>query len=225
MRALLAILLFLAGPVQANCRQALVLALDVSSSVDEGEYGLQIAGLAQALDDPQVRDALTGGGLGHVALLIFEWSGRWQQQIILPWRELVDDRQIDVAISALYNHQRSHSDFPTSLGYAMGYAAIQLANSPDCLRKTLDISGDGVNNDGYRPKLAYLNFDFSGITVNGLVIAGADSGDLTRYYQQEVISGFGAFVEVSAGYDDYARAIKRKLLRELTMLAVSALEP
>lgn len=226
MRRVLTVLLALlaSSPAGAVCRQALVLALDVSSSVDETEYALQIHGLARALDDPQVREALIGTGSGHVALMIYEWSGRSQQVDILPWLEIIDDDRVDLAINTLESHQRSHSDYPTSLGFAMGYGAIQLANSPACFRKTMDISGDGVSNDGYRPALAILNFDFSDIVVNGLVILDDDTAELTRYYQQEVIHGFGAFVEIAAGYQDYARAIKRKLLRELTVLAVSELQ-
>ncbi|MBL4807597.1 MAG: DUF1194 domain-containing protein [Rhodobacteraceae bacterium] len=214
----------LVSPANALCRQALALGLDVSSSVDATEYALQIDGLAQALDDSDVRRALTGSGSGHVALLIYEWSGKNQQVIIQPWLEITSEDEVNQVIASLRNHPRSHDNFPTALGYAMGFGAIQFANSPNCFRRTLDISGDGLNNDGYRPKLAILNFDFATITVNGLVIAGDDADELTTYYQNEVIYGWGAFVEVAAGYSDYARAIKRKLLRELTVMAVSQLE-
>ncbi|HIP22952.1 MAG TPA: DUF1194 domain-containing protein [Rhodobacteraceae bacterium] len=223
--AALAAILALGGwSAQAGCRQALALGLDVSSSVDAIEYNLQMTGLAQALDDPRVRRALKGVGGGHVALMVYEWSGQAHQVVVLPWIEVVDDAQVDYVIAVLGQHGRSASNAPTALGHALGFGAEQLAASPDCLRQTLDISGDGVNNAGYRPKQALLNFDFSNITVNGLVVAGRDSGELRQYYQQEVVYGADAFVEMAAGYGDYTRAIKRKLLRELTVLALSQLD-
>lgn len=212
------------GPGAALCRQALALGLDVSSSVDAAEYAAQIDGLAQAMDDPQVRRALTGTGSGHVALLVYEWSGRDQQTIILPWTEMTTEAHVNQVIATLRQHPRSFGNQPTALGHAMAFGAQQLANNPDCFRQTLDISGDGVSNTGYRPKLAILNNDFTRIVVNGLVVAGDDAAGLSAYYQQEVIYGYGSFIEVAGGYADYARAMKRKLLRELTVLAVSQLD-
>ena len=218
------VLALLAGPVQAECRQALALGLDVSSSVDALEYNLQMNGLAQALNDAQVRRALTGTGGGHVALMIYEWSGQSHQVVILPWLEMVENGHVDQAILAIQQHQRSRSNAPTALGYALGFGAAQLAESPNCAGKTLDISGDGINNAGFRPKQALLNFDFSNITVNGLVIGDGGDGELRQYYKQEVIHGADAFVETASGYADYERSIRRKLLRELTVLALSQLE-
>ena len=83
-----------------------------------------------------------------------------------------------------------------------------------CGRKVVDVAGDGINNDGFGPDSAYRAFDFKEITVNGLVISGADETPV-RYYRSHVIKGPGAFVEVAASYDDYAEAMKRKLLREI----------
>ena len=218
------VLSLLAGPLQAECRHALALGMDVSSSVDAVEYNLQMSGLARALDDPRVRHALIGDGGGHVALMVYEWSGQAHQTIILPWIEVVSDHEVNLAIAALTTHGRSASNAPTALGNALGFGAGQMLMSPSCWRQTLDISGDGVNNTGYRPKQAYLNFDFSNITVNGLVVMSDDDGELRQYYQQEVIYGAGSFVEMAAGYADYEQAIKRKLLRELTVLALSKLK-
>ena len=222
--AAVAMAVVFASPSYGMCRQALALGLDVSSSVDAGEYAAQIDGLAEALDDVLVRRALTGTTKGHVALLVYEWGGRSQQTIIQPWLEITDDARVDQVIATLKAHNRSFGSQPTALGYAIGFGADQLAQNPDCSRQTLDISGDGVNNDGYRPKQAILNHDFTDIVVNGLVIGGADAAALISYYQQEVIYGFGSFVETANGYTDYARAMKRKLLRELTVIAVSRLE-
>ncbi len=161
--AAFALVMVIAGPSYGMCRQALALGLDVSSSVDAGEYTAQIDGLAQALDDVQVRRALTGTTKGHVALLVYEWGGKNQQSIIQPWLEITDNTRVDQVIATLRGHNRSFGGQPTALGYAMGFGAVQLAANPDCDRQTLDISGDGVNNDGYRPKQAILNHDFQGL--------------------------------------------------------------
>lgn len=216
--------IWFAAPVNGFCRQALALGLDVSSSVDASEYAAQIDGLAQALNDRQVRRALIGTTSGHVALLVFEWSGKNQQTVIQAWVEITTDAHVNQVITTLRSHRRSANNAPTALGYAMGFGAVQLMANPDCILQTLDISGDGLNNDGYRPKQALLNYDFSNIVVNGLVVAGTDSAELTAYYRDEVIYGFGSFVEIANGYADYARVMKRKLLRELTVIAVSQLE-
>jgi hypothetical protein len=90
-----------------------------------------------------------------------------------------------------------------------------LRNAPlQCARAVIDVSGDGVNNEGFEPDLAYRNFDFSNVTVNGLVIQGADP-DPVSYYQSEVAYGPGAFVIVAARFEDYETAMKQKLLREI----------
>jgi hypothetical protein len=122
--------------------------------------------------------------------------------------------------------KRSHNDFPTAMGYALGYGAQLLARAPDCLRKTLDMAGDGQSNEGFPPAAAYAEFPFQGVTVNGLVVNGADfEGEtgLIAFYQGEVIYGAGAFLIVANGFEDYERAMRRKLERELAPPAIGAL--
>lgn len=190
-----------------------MLALDVSSSVDADEFALQTGGLANALRDPSVsRSIIAAGGIQAIAL---EWSGRDQQVDIAPWSLLDSDADISAFADQIETHQRVHTEFPTALGYALGHAATRLSKAPlNCARKVIDVSGDGVNNEGFEPLLAYRNFDFSNVTVNGLVIRGADP-DPVAYYQAEVIHGPGAFVEIAADFGDYETAMKRKLLREI----------
>jgi len=182
----------LPAAAQPICGLSLVLALDVSSSVDPAEFALQTGGLANALRDPAVR-----------------------RSIIAAWALLGGDADISRFADRIETHQRVHDEFPTALGYALGHAATRLRNAPlSCARAVIDVSGDGVNNEGFEPLLAYSNFDFSNVTVNGLVIQGADP-DPVAYYQAEVIHGPGAFVEVASDFDDYQAAMKRKLLREI----------
>ncbi len=206
---------------QVDCRLALVLALDVSSSVDAAEYVLQRDGLAAALDDPGIRSAILDGD-GHVAMAIYEWSGRRQSELVSDWTRLHDDAAIDQVIQTLRNTPRSYSRFPTAMGYALGYGATLLTRGPDCDRRVIDLSGDGENNDGFSPSLAYRNFPFRNVTVNGLAVLGGTE-DVVEYFDREVRFGAGAFVETSDGYEGYREAMTRKLFRELNDMILGAL--
>lgn len=225
---------------EAACRQALALGLDVSGSVDAREYRLQIGGLADALNDPRVRQALLMLPGHHVDLLVFEWSGSGDQSVILPWTTLIDTAALDAAIARLRATQRRDASPGTALGAAMELGARLLAERPGCQKHTLDISGDGISNFGPRPRdvrdgLAALSFGPLGLTINGLVIGADDpaSGDsrqaeigaLASYYRAEVMLGPEAFVQTSLGFEDYARAMAEKLLRELDGMVFSQLTP
>ncbi|MFX0547054.1 DUF1194 domain-containing protein [Roseovarius sp. S1116L3] len=199
---------------QSSCRLALVLALDVSASVDAEEYDLQRLGLAAALDAPDVRDAILRGQGGAVALAVFEWSGRFQQQMHLDWSLLTSHADIDRAVLALGNITRSYEGFPTSVGQALGYASSLLRKAPDCDRRVIDVSGDGINNYGYGPREAYRHFPLRDVQVNGLVILG-DDPEVEAFYRREVVRGPGAFVELAAGFEGFRAAMTRKLFREI----------
>ena len=205
------------------CRLALVLALDVSSSVDAAEDRLQRGGLAAALRDPAVQAAFLAVP-DPVALHVFEWSGRYDQVPLLPgWTLIESAADLAAAAAAIEASARSRTDMPTAMGHALGHAATMLANGPDCLFSTIDIAGDGENNEGFGPAEAYAAFPFEGVTVNGLVVNGADyEGEvgLVAFFRGEVIRGPGAFVEIAAGYEDYARAMRRKLLAELSVQVI-----
>jgi uncharacterized protein DUF1194 len=225
--ALFAILAFCAAPVTASdCRLALVLALDVSSSVDADEDALQRGGLAAALIAPEVQRAFFSTPY-PVALAVFEWSGRYNQQMLLDWHLIENPTQLLDVATLIGRSKRGADDFPTSIGYALGYAAGILDRGPDCLQRTLDMAGDGENNDGFEPANAYREFPFSGVTVNGLVVNAADfeaEVGLINYYANHVLRGPGAFLEVAQGFDDYERAMRRKLERELSVIMTGALE-
>ncbi len=210
----LSALLALFAPAPAfSCSLALVLALDVSASVDDREYRQQLNGLADALQDPEVVQAIEA--VGGIWATGFEWSGTHQQLVQLKWAHLTDAESAQRAASILRRAQRSYTEFPTALGYALGFASVQLRKAPEpCSRKVVDVAGDGINNDGFTPASAYRAFDFVGVTVNGLVVAGADTTPV-QYYFDNVIRGPGAFVETAATYADYSGAMKRKLLREI----------
>ena len=208
----------------AACRLALLLALDVSASVDQREYRLQRDGLAAALAAPEVSAAFLSNS-APVALSVFEWSGRHNQATVLDWRLIRSQQDLLRAARDVAAARRSASEFPTALGHAMAHAALSFRRAPPCFARTIDVSGDGENNDGYRPLSAYRHFSFDGAQVNALAIGGsAGLPDLVAYYRAELIRGPGAFVEVAADYADFERAMRRKLEREVSSLAIGAVE-
>jgi hypothetical protein len=214
-------MLLAAAPAQA-CRLALVLALDVSSSVDDAEDRLQREGLATALISQPVQDAFFANP-DPVALQVFEWSGRGHQTDLVTWKLIQTPADLFAVSDALTRSMRQARGLPTAMGHALAYAAIQLDAAPSCLFRTIDMAGDGANNDGFSPTNVYATFPFDGVTVNGLVVASADDGAL-GYYQNDVIRGRLSFVEVAQGYPDFAKAMQRKLIRELSAQIVGQSE-
>jgi len=223
-------------PGFAACRTALVLALDISSSIDRDDYALQMQGLAAVLDDREVREVLLVDPQTPVMLAVFEWAGRDDQRLIVDWTRLQNRADL-AAISATLRRQiRPDGTRSTAIGRALAYGGGLMQQVPDCWRHIIDISGDGKNNDGIRPEAGKAAAIFERITVNGLVIgkafettdqiAGNKIADLTAYFRQQVLHGPGAFIQTALGFQDFARAMKKKILREMT-LAVSndALSP
>lgn len=217
---------------QDVCRQALALGLDVSGSVDAREYRLQLDGLAEALGSPAVRAALLERLETPVELMVYEWSGPQDQLLLLPWTRITSTQNLDAAIAQLLTVERRAEATPgTALGVAMMRGAQFLAQRSHCWRQTLDISGDGKSNLGPRPRTAKPQLVATGITLNALVIGADDPaavdirqgeiGELSAYFNAEVILGPDAFVEVALGFEGYAEAMERKLLRELGGLVVS----
>lgn len=225
--AFVAALAALTGGPAGACRLALALAIDVSSSVDAREDALQRGGLAAALIAPEVEAAFFSSDQ-PVALAVYEWSGRTNQTLILGW-SVINTREDLLRVAGIIGRsRRGHDDFPTAIGYALGYGAALMQRAPACLFQTIDMAGDGENNEGFPPRTAYAEFPLSGVTVNGLVInAGEYEAELNlvSYYRTEILHGPGAFLQVAQGFDDYERAMRRKLERELTPRTIGALTP
>lgn len=223
----LALILALTGlPAAATaCRLALVLAIDISSSVDAEEDALQRGGMAAALRDEAVAAAFFAVDL-PVALAVFEWSGRYNQEVILDWRMIEVPGDLAQAATAIERSRRSYNEFPTAMGEALSFAGEMLARGPACLAQTVDMAGDGENNEGPGPEQPYGTPAFAQVTVNGLVVANAadfqTEDRLTAFYQREVLHGPGAFMVVADGFGDYARAIRAKLIREVSPLMLGA---
>lgn len=194
------------------CSLALVTALDVSASVDAREYDLQLTGLANALQDRQVLDAIEAAG--GIWFSSFEWSGHYQQKTLLDWRFLVGEQSVVAAAAELAGSTRGHKEYMTALGYALAHGSKVLKEVPSpCQRLVIDVSSDGINNTGFEPEIAYRDVSFLNVTVNALVILNDDHTD--DYFAEKVIRGPGAFVEVTSSYEDYQTAMTRKLLREI----------
>ncbi|MEO1550465.1 MAG: DUF1194 domain-containing protein [Pseudomonadota bacterium] len=221
MRWLLLVCVLWAAPAQA-CRLALVLGLDVSSSVDAREYQIQTQGLATALNSPKVRDEIFAFPDAPVALYAFEWSGRFDQVTLVPWTLLRSPADLQKVITQLRLAERSFSNRPTALGHALGHALRAFNQGPSCQKRTVDISGDGYNNDGIAPTRLYEMTPLGDITVNGLPIG---DGEIANYYHRRIIQGPGAFVEWARGFEDFERAMRAKLERELRPATLSALSP
>lgn len=135
--------------------------MDVSSSVDAAEDTLQRNGIVAALTSPEVEAAFFATAQ-PVALAVYEWSGRYNQEVLLDWL-LIDSRsRLLQAAEAIAASKRSHNDFPTAMGYALGFGAGMFQRGPDCLYRTLDVAGDGQNNEGFTPAQAYSAFPSMG---------------------------------------------------------------
>lgn len=209
-----------------SCRQALAVGLDVSGSVDPTEYQMQRDGLATALMSPAVRDVILRAGTAPIDIAVFEWSGPQHQVMLQPWITIDGADTLTGIAGNLRKAPRVNGSPTTAIGAALLFGASLLDQRPNCWKRTLDISGDGQANTGPRPQ------DVIGVSpttvVNALVI-GAASGmsetkELSSYFSAYVIRGSGAFVEVANGFEDYAEAMERKLLRELQSLALSAVD-
>jgi hypothetical protein len=212
-----------AEPAAAACRLALALGFDVSRSVSVEDYAIQREGLLAALAAPEIRSAFLRPR-DPVALAVYEWSGAGHQEIVVDWVLVRDQATLDAVAALVAGHARGETRLSTALGGALQFGRDLLARMPDCEAWTLDLSGDGRNNEGADPARVYAREDFGDVTVNGLAIGGHER-DIALYFGAEVIRGPGAFVEVAALHEDFPRAIRRKLERELTERLFGAVQP
>ncbi|MEM7299596.1 MAG: DUF1194 domain-containing protein [Pseudomonadota bacterium] len=204
----------------------LVLAVDVSSSMDEQERALQRRGYEAAFRSPEVIAAIQSGPRGSIAVTYFEWSGTNAQQLIVPWSRISDEAS-SFAFSRLLETITPRKHDTTSISGAMAFAERLLVESPlvgD--RQVLDISGDGPNNQGPQVDLMRNELVQKGITINGLPLLmkphehhrlGIRSMD--EYYKSCVIGGSGAFTVTARTWEEFPRALKKKLVLEIANLS------
>lgn len=196
----------------------LVLALDSSASVDREEFQLQLDGLAQAFRDPEVLQAVENMKPLGVAVAVTQWGGPGDTRIVLPFEFLGsarDAKAFGFRASLIRRWMRASS---TSIATGiLDSAALMATNDYEGYRKIIDISGDGRDNSNVDLAAAREAARKAGIVINGLPIIAGDEG-LVAYYESSVIVGADAFAEPARDFDDFARAIKEKLLKELRPL-------
>lgn len=194
---------------------ALCLAMDVSASVDFDEFNLMAGGTAAALRDPAVIAAATSGPRGAAAVCLLLWSGLGQRDLAVGWTRLDGPEAAAALAEAVETTPRLPRPGATALGEGMAAGLALLAAFPgEAGRLVLDVSGDGVNNQGRAPgPVRDLGVD-AGVTINALAILNEEP-ELLGHYAAEVIGGPGSFAMGCADYADFAEAILRKLKREL----------
>jgi len=210
-----------AAPARA-CRLAIVLGFDVSRSVDDQDYRLQVVGIIAALFDHEVR-ALLLNPAQPVAMAVFEWAGQFEQEMVADWTLLDSGAAIDTLAQTVLTHERRGRGL-TAVGSALTYARRLIERGPECLWQTIDLAGDGQINDGPEPRRIYDTTAFGDIVVNGLAI-GEHEHRIERWFTQNVLHGPGAFVEFTPTHDGFAQAFRRKLIRELTEPMLGAAPP
>ncbi len=195
----LALTIALTTPAAA-CETALLLAIDVSGSIDRGEYALQIGGLYDALRDPEVADVLLQG---QVALAVVQWSGLGSQALVLPWQRMLSPQALTRFADRARALPRSFHGSDTAVGEALTFSIEQFKDVPDCKRHVIDISGDGPENAGNTVARARSIAVSQNIEINAIAIEdmGA-SAPTTNFYKNWVITPKG-FVMTARGVDDY----------------------
>ncbi len=194
------------------CETALLLAIDVSGSIDGGDYRLQTEGLAAALADPEVAEALVRG---QVALAVVQWSGPSQQALVLPWQRMLDPAAVTRFADSAAAMPRAFKGSDTAVGKAIHFALAAFAPVVDCKRLVIDISGDGQENAGFTDAKARQEAVLAGATINAIAIEEPGPAfPITSYYRGWVITP-GGFVMSARGLQDYAETLRLKLLREL----------
>jgi Protein of unknown function (DUF1194) len=228
--ALLTLLAFSGEARAQNTDLLLVLAADVSRSIDEGEFELQRKGYAAALTDPRVLAAIRGGSSGTIAVSFVEWSGAGEQMVVVDWALLHDDEDAGAVAAAILAAPRSFMG-RTSISGAIDFAMERYAAAkPHSNRRIIDISGDGTNNSGRPVTEARDQALAEGVTINGLAIINdrpnpgyafhtQPPGGLPEWYRQNVIGGPGAFLRVIEDFRSFADAMTNKLVSEIAVLA------
>lgn len=196
-----------------SCSTALVLAVDVSNSIDAGEYRIQTEGLADALLDNEIREALV---LGKVALSVIQWSGKGSQQVTLPWTRMNADIDVLQFSDRARAMERAFIMSDTAVGDIIRFSAAQFDAVPDCARKVIDISGDGTDNAGTDPRSARRAVEGQGIQINGLAIEGMGLS-ITNFFRRHVITRDG-FVMTARGHSTYAETLRKKIKREISQI-------
>jgi hypothetical protein len=208
----------------------LVLAVDVSRSIDDQKFEFERRGYAAALSDPKVLQAISAGPNGRIAVAFVEWAGASSQKLLIDWTLVRDGGDSKPLADRLLESPRSFAD-RTAIGAGIDFARTQFARSPYASdRRVIDVSGDGTNNSGRDVRAARDDAVGNEVTsINGLVILTDTPapynpehtnppGGLENYYRENVIGGTNAFVIVAENIDRFGESIVAKLIREISAL-------
>ena len=204
----------------------LFLAVDVSRSMNPTELEIQRRGYAEALRSPEVISAINSGLIGEIALTYVEWAGVGAQKVVVPWT-LVDGAEAAEQVASQITAHFDDALRRTSISGALDYARHDMRrNAFTGLRRVIDISGDGPNNQGALAPEARDRTIADGITINGLPLMTQDDQfsrfsipDLDAYYENCVVGGSGHFVLPVYDWDDFPQSVKRKLVLEIAGIA------
>jgi len=230
--ALLSLALTLSPPTARAAEPVdllLVIAADVSRSVNDAKFKLQREGAAAAISDPEVLKAITSGPNRRIAVCFVEWATAGMHNVVIDWTLIGDGQSARSFGDRLVEVPRSFAG-STSISSAIDFSVNQLERAPfKSDRRVIDVSGDGNNNSGRPVTDARDDAIGKGITINGLVILTPLSesfrpehthppGGLEKYFQDNVIGGFGSFTVVAEGHHSFGRALTKKLIAEIAGL-------
>lgn len=200
---------------QRNVDLELIMAVDVSGSVDGEEYALQMGGIADAFRDPDIQGAIEVASPRGIAASVVLWSSSEWQFVAVDWTHIMNSDDARVFADAVDAARREYGG-NTAIGSAIDFSIRHFdGNGFEGARRVIDVSGDGISNDGPDTAPARDRAVARGITINGLVIV-ENNLPARRFYRERVIGGPGAFVMDARGFADFGRVFKRKLLREIS---------
>jgi len=220
------VFVFSFGMARAETDLEVILAADVSRSIDDGEFELQRKGYAAALTDPRVLTAIQGRTNKAIGISFIEWSGDEDQQVVVDWTEIRDEEDAGSVAAAILAAPRSFMG-RTSISAAIDFAMARFAMAKwQAKRRIIDVSGDGTNNSGRPVTEARDQAVANGVTINGLAIINdkpnlgysahtQPPGGLPLYYKENVIGGPNAFLIVVQDFNSFADAMANKLAKEI----------
>ena len=206
----------------------LVLAADISRSVDVAKFKLQRDGYAAALTHPRVMGAIKSAPSGRIAICYVEWSGANAQAVVVDWASIGTAAEAQVYAEKIRAAPRLFME-RTAIGAAIDFSVAQFDRSPfKAARRVIDVSGDGTNNIGRDVVAARAQALALGITINGLAILSEvplpfnpqhthPPGGLLKYYEDNVIGGPGAFAIAADTHDAFPSSILNKLIKEIAL--------
>lgn len=199
------------------CEIELVIAMDVSRSVNQYEFDLVRYGTANAFSHPEIIEIIAWMDKGMM-VSVTQWSGVEKQKVSVPWQHVKTQKSLKQLSDDIRKMKRAFRFEFTAPAEALIHAFSLFDKNPrPCRRRVIDLSGDGRANQGSDTGITADLIARSGVTINGLVIRG-DNPDPLSFYIEEVKRGTLSFVEIANGYDDFPRAIFRKILREISDL-------